>query len=170
MNKMINNMNNMMMLNQNNVNQNNKQIVLDLINQNIQMENQIMINNNKIKNIIENPNFNIENNQINDLYNNLYDIEFFPGEIGDKINVIFEEGNTKIIKINVVAPVNATMKQLLEVFYIKLQIYGKSYSKKIKKLNEYYFLFKNMKIPLDEKKTIYYYGLRNEMENITFWD
>ena len=169
MNKMINNMNNMMMLNQNNVNQNNKQIVLDLINQNIQMENQIMINNNKIKNIIENPNFNIENNQINDLYNELYDIEFFPGEIGDKINVIFEEGNTKIIKINVVAPVNATMKQLLEVFYIKFQIYGKSYSKKIKKLNEYYFLFKNMEIPLDEKKTIYDYGLRNGMENITFW-
>ena len=82
MNPNINNM----MFNQNimnNMEQNKKDLILNLINQNIQLTNQIAINNNMIKEIIDNPNFNMENiNKKNDFYNELYNIDFFPGKYG----------------------------------------------------------------------------------------
>ena len=92
------------------------------------MENQILINNNMIKNLIENSNHSSENmNTNNNLYDDLFDVDFFPGKIGARINVIFESGTTKI---NVVAPLDTPMKELLQIFYVKLQIYGKYFKKK----------------------------------------
>ena len=93
MNDMVNNfndINNMMMFNNNNINQNDKEQLLNLINQNIQMTNQIAINNNLIKNIIENSNFSNVNQQNNKFFKEVSNIDFFPGKMGEKINVIFE--------------------------------------------------------------------------------
>ena len=159
-------MNNMMHFDAKNINNNNKEQILYLINQNIQMENQIIINNNMIKNLIENSNHSSENmNTNNNLYDDLFDVDFFPGKIGARINVIFESGTTKI---NVVAPLDTPMKELLQIFYVKLQIYGKYFKKKIHKLNDYYFLYRALKISLDEKRTLFEYGLNNMTEHIIF--
>ena len=65
------------MNNQDNLNQNNKEIILDLMEQNIQMANQLSINNNMIKTIIKNSNLSDEN-IIKYIYNELYNIDFFP--------------------------------------------------------------------------------------------
>ena len=166
MNPNINNM----MLNQNimnNLGQNKKDLILNLINQNIQLTNQIAINNNMIKEIIDNPNFNMENiNQKTDFYNELYKIDFFPGKNGEKINVLFEEENTKI---NVVAPIGVTMKELIEIFYIKFQIDAIYKKKNIFKLNDYNFFYKGCKISTNEKKTLKEYGLDNRVEHIVFY-
>ena len=154
------NMNNIMMFNQNNGNQNNKELILDLMNQNIQISNQLQMNNNMIKTMIENF------NQSKDIFNELYSIDFFPLKSGRKINVIFKDSSG--IKITVITPTDATMQELLEAFYIKFQIYAKYYDKKIDKLKNYYFMYRNHKISFDEKKTISEYGLSLTVEDIFF--
>ena len=168
MNFMMNNMNNMMIHNQNNNNQNNNELILNLINQNIQFQNQIQANNNMIKSILENSNNNnLENiNKTNTIYDEMYDIDFFPGKEGKKINVIFEKGYTKI---NVITPSDATMKELLNAFYIKFQIYGKAKNIKVNKLNDYYNLYRGSTISGLEK-TIFECGLINNVEHIIFND
>ena len=108
-------MNNIIMNNQDNSNQNNKEIILDLMDQNIQMANQLSINNNMIKTIFENSNLSDEN-ITKYIYNELYNIDFFPLKSGEKINVIFKDSTGT--SITVVAPMDATMRELLEVFYI----------------------------------------------------
>ena len=168
MNFMMNNMNNMMIHNQNNNNQNNNELILNLINQNIQFQNQIQANNNMIKSILENSNNNnLENiNKTNNIYDEMYDIDFFPGKEGKKINVIFEKGYTKI---NVITPSDATMKELLNAFYIKFQIYAKANNIKAKKLNDYYYLY-GSSIISGLEKTIFEYGLICNVEYIIFHD
>ena len=165
MNPNINNM----MLNQNimnNMEQNKKDLILNIINQNIQLTNQIAINNNMIKEIIDNPNFNMENiNKKNDFYNELYNMDFFPGKYGERINIIFEGD---LIKINVVAPLNVTIEELIEIFYIKFQIEAKYRKINIFQLNNYNFLYKGCVVPTNEKKTLKEYGLNSRVEHILF--
>ena len=164
---MMNNMNNGMIHNQNNNNQNNNELILNLINQNIQLQNQIQAINNKIKSILQNSNNNLGNiNQKSNLFDEMVDIDFFPGNEGKKINIIFENGRGGI-KINIITPSDATMKELLKVFHIKLQIYGKAANKKIYKLKDYHYLYKGSIIS-DFKKTIFEYGLVNNVETILF--
>lgn len=157
--------NNMMMNNQDNSNQNNKEIILDLMEQNIQMANQLSINNNMIKTIIKNSNLSDEN-ITKYIYNELYNIDFFPLKSGEKINVIFKDSTGT--SITVVAPMDATMRELLEVFYIKFQIYAKSLNKNIHKLKDYYFIYKSQLISFDELKTISEFGLVQQTEQIVF--
>ena len=159
------NMNNMMMLNQNNMNQNNEELILDLMNQNIQISNQLTMNNNMIKTMFENYNLGAFNQQ-KDLYNELYSIDFFPLKSGRRINVVFKDSTG--IKITVIAPSDATMMELLEAFYIKFQIFAKYNDKKIEKLKNYFFIYRNLKISFDEKKTISEYGLNMNVEEIIF--
>ena len=162
---MMNNMNNGMIHNQNNNNQNNNELILNLINQNIQLQNQIQVNNNMIKSILENSNNNLGNiNQKSNLFDEIADIDFFPGNEGRKINIIFDDGN---FKLNIVTPVDATMRELFNIFHIKLQIYGKATNRKIYKLNEYFYLYKGS-IVSNFEKTISENGMVNEIEHIIF--
>ena len=172
MNDMVNNfndINNMMMFNNNNINQNDKEQLLNLINQNIQMTNQIAINNNLIKNIIENSNFSDDNQKNNKFYKEISKIDFFPGKMGGKINVIFEYGPLNMI--NIVAPLDATVKELLVGFYIKYQIYAIINNKKIGNLNDYIFIHSARIISSsDENKTLFQFGFKNPHECVIFKD
>ena len=163
MNNMMNNLNdiNNMMMN----NQNNQEQIINLINQNIQMANQIMINNNMIKTMIENSNFGNDNQQ--SLFNHyLANIDLFPGNTGRKINVIFEDDS--LTKLIVCTPTDAKMSELLKVFYIKYQLYAKSQHKYIENLNEYFFIHNSRLILLDEHKTLQEFGLIHPNEKVIF--
>ena len=170
MNGMMNNMlnlNNMMINNQNNMNPNDKELILDLINQNIQMANQITMNNHMIKTKIENSflgNMNQTNDSLEKLMNS---IDFFPLRSGNKINVVFE--HSAGYKIHIIAPLDITIKELLEAFYIKFQIYAKIHNIIIDNLRNYYFICKSGKINFDEQKTISEYGLVCFKEQIIFY-
>ena len=161
---MNNMMNNMMMPNLNDTDPNNNEI-LDLINQNIQMTDQIAMNNNLIKSKIENSNSGY-NNINNDKLEELYGIDFFPLRKGSRINVIFKDSSG--ITINIVTPSDVTIIELLEAFYIKLQIYGKINNKIIEPLRNYFFIYRGQKISFNEKKTINEYGLTCNVEQIIF--
>ena len=80
---MINNFNNMMMMpNQNNMFSNDKQQILDLINQNIQTSN-------LIKNLVENSNFENKDKKDDEFWKDFYKIDFFPGYSNNRINIAF---------------------------------------------------------------------------------
>ena len=163
MNNMMNNMNdiNNMMLS----NQNNKEQILNLINQNIQMANQIVINNNMIKTLIENSNFGNNNQQ--SLYNSdIANLDFFPGNTGRKINVIFEYD--RFTKLTIIAPIDAKMSELFKAFYIKFQLCAKSENKYIGNLNEYFFIHNGNSISLDEQRTLKEFGFIHPIEHIIF--
>ena len=89
----------------------------------------------------------------------LMGINFFPRFKGNIINVIFED-NTGKIKLNIAAPNDTEKKDLLVIFYIKMQIYGLENEIKIYELKDYLFLFNSRKIYLDEKASILDYGLK----------
>ena len=161
---MINNFNNnmMMMPNQNNMFSNDKQLILDLINQNIQTSN-------LIKNLVENSNFENKDKKNDEFWNDFCGVDFFPGYSDNRINIVF--CNTGGIKINMVAPLEVKMKDLLKIFHIKLQIYGQLIIKKnINKIEEYYFFYNGSIIPLNEQKTISQFGLAGTIETIIFND
>ena len=163
MNNMMNNLNdinNMMM-----PNQNNKEQILNLINQNIQMANQIVINNNMIKTMIENSNFG-NDNQLSLFNSDLANIDLFPGNTGKKINVIFEDDS--LTKLAVVAPIDAKMSELLKAFYIKFQFYAKFQHKYIGNLKEYFFIHSGSLISLDEQRTLQGFGFIHPIEHIIF--
>ena len=165
MNGMMNNMlnlNNMMVNNQNNMNFNDKKSILDLINQNIQMANQITMNNQMIKAKIENSNLG-NMNQSNDSLIELLYMDLFPLSSGNRINIIFT--HTAGWKINIAAPHDITIKELLEAFYIKFQVYAKIHKIIIDNLRDYSFICRGTKIYFDEKKTIYEYRF-SDMEKI----
>ena len=157
-NNIINDMNNMMnmnqmMLNQDNNNSNQSELISNLINQNIQMANQIAINNNSMKSMINN--FSLGKKiSLLDLTSN---INFFPGYEGRKINVIFEGDN--LLKINIITPINVKMKDLLAVFHIKLQMLGKDINLQIGDLKDYIFVSNGHIIYLNEEKTVNEFGL-----------
>ena len=165
MNNMLN-LNNMMTNNQIKMNLNNKESILDLINQNIQMANQIAMNNQMIKAKIENSNLG-DMNQSNDSLKELLKMDLFPLRTGNRINILFI--HTTGWKINIIAPQDITIKELLEAFYIKFQIYAKIHNIIIDNLRDYSFIYKGSKIYFDEKKTIYKYGLISNMEQIVFF-
>ena len=161
---MINNFNNnmMMMPNQNNMFSNGKQQILDLINQNIQTTN-------LIKNLVENSSFENKDKKNDEFWKDFYiKIDFFPGYSNNRINIVF--CNTGGIKINMVAPLEVQMKDLLKFFHINLQIYGQYIIKKnIYKIEEYYFLYKGSIISLNEQKTISQLGMAKTVETIIFY-
>ena len=156
-----NNINNMMMnLPNDNMNPSVKQQILNLINQNIQMTEQISMNNKMIKSMIENADFENDNNEENKL-NEFYEIDFFPGNYGQKINVVFEDNRGS--KINMITPLDVKMKDLLSAFHIKL------YKAKNYQLSDYSFIYRALKISLNEEKTLLEFGLNNPTEYITFF-
>ena len=156
----IMNMNNFqpMMFNQFNNNLNKDELMINLINQNSQMTNQIAINNNILKSLMQNP----MKSKLD-----LSEINFFPRYKGEIINIFFQD-NTGI-KINIATPYDAQMKDLLTIFHIRLQIYGLENKKKIYELKAYTFLYNSQKISLDEKASIFDYGLKNKLETIVFF-
>ena len=164
----FNNMNNMMMnLPNDNMNPSVKQQILNLINQNIQMTEKISMNNKMIKSMIENSDFENDNKEEN-MLNGFGEIDFFSGNNGQKINVVFEDNRG--YKINMITPLDVKMKDLLSAFHIKLQIYDKFiYKEKNYQLSDYSFLYKAVRIPLNEQKTLFEYGLTNPTEYITFF-
>ena len=163
----FNNMNNMMMnLPNDNMNPSVKQQILNLINQNIQMTEKISMNNKMIKSMIENSDFENDNKEEN-MLNGLGEIDFFPGNNGQKINVVFEGSG---IIINMITPLDVKMKDLLSAFHIKLQIYDKYiYKTKNYQLSDYSFIYRSLRIPSNEQKTLFEYGLTSPTECITFF-
>ena len=166
MNNMMN-LNNMnqMIYNQDNTNYNKKEMIMNLINQNNQMVNQIAINNNMIKSLLENPNSEniFEENKFDDYISN---INFFPGYMGKRINVLFEYNG---IQINVIAPEDVKMKELLKIFYIKFQILTRNKNYKVWELYDYIFLFNGCKISFGEEKSLIDYGLNKPVNKILFY-
>ena len=156
----FNNINNLMIPNQNNMFSNDKQKILDLINQNIQTTN-------LIKNLVENSNFGNQNKEENGFWKNFYNIDFFPGYSNNRINIIF--CNSSGVNINMVAPLEVKRKDLLKFFHIKLQIYGQYILKiNIDKIDQYFFLYRGSLIQLNEQKTISQLGMANSVETIIF--
>ena len=154
------NMNNFqpMMFNQFNNNLNKDELMINLINQNSQMTNQITINNDMLKSLMQ--------NQMKSKLD-LSEINFFPRYKGKKINILFED-NTGI-KMNITTPNDAEMKDLLAIFHIRLQIYGLENKIKIYELKDYSFMYNSLKISVDEKKTINVYGMHKVLETIVFF-
>ena len=152
MDNMINNynlINNMVMSNPNNKD---KEVLLNLIEQNIQMTNQIAINNNMIKNMIKNSDFsnNIKENE----FNKLYDIDFFPRRKGEKINGIFEKD--PLTKIFIICPSDAKINEVLDAFFVRLQFDFKL-DKNVydnNKLEDYFFIHNAKTISLEDNRTL----------------
>ena len=159
----LNNMNNMIIPNQNN--QNNKEQILNLINYNKNLMNQIEMNNNMIQNMVDNSNYG-NNSKNNTFWNEFGEVDFFPAMSGKRINVIFKDATGMVV--NMVTPLDAKMKELLELFYIKLQIYGKLMNKKIYPFYEYNFLYRGSIIPINVQKSIREFGLLQSIETIVF--
>ena len=131
------------------------ELILKLVNQNNKLANQIEKNNDLIKKIIDNQ-F-LEEQTYGDIYYlDLCKIEFFPNYKCNKINIIFEK--TTGLTIAIYVRINASVKELLMAFFIKMQIIESNKSKKINDLKDYYFLFNGSRISLDEKRTISEYG------------
>ena len=162
------NMNNFqpMMPNQLNDNLNRNEMINNLINQNSQMTNQIAINNNMLQNLL-NSEMSLKENKKNNFLSLLSEINFFPRYKGEIANIIFED-NTGI-KINISAPNDAKMKDLLVIFYIKLQIYRLNHQINLDEMKDYIFLFNSQKISLDEEKSILDYGLTHKINKILFF-
>ena len=171
MNDMMNNFNNinnmMMNLPNDNMNPNIKQQILNLINQNIQMTELISMNNKMIKEMIENSDFGNNNKEKDVPLKNFLDIDFFPEYDGQRVNAIFS--NTKGYKINIITPLKAKVKDLINAFHITLQIYGKYVMKtNILKIKDYTFIWNGSIIPINEQKTLSEYGMIQNIINIVF--
>jgi hypothetical protein len=171
MNDMMNNFNNinnmMMNLPNDNMNPNIKQQILNLINQNIQMTELISMNNKMIKEMIENSDFGNNNKEKDVPLKNFLDIDFFPEYDGQRVNAIFS--NTKGYKINIITPLKAKVKDLINAFHITLQIYGKYVMKtNILKIKDYTFIWNGSIIPINEQKTLSEYGMIQNVINIVF--
>ena len=166
----FNNINNMMMnLPNGNMNQNVKQQILNLINQNILMTEQISMNNKMLKTMIENSDFGNDNKEKEEPLKDFLDIDFFPGYDGKRVNVIFSD--SRGIKMNIITPLTAKVKDLINTFHITLQIYGKYIFKtNILKLKDYYFIWNGSRIPINEQKTLSEYGMIQNIINIVFGD
>ena len=171
MNDMMNNFNNinnmMMNLPNDNMNPSVKQQILNLINQNIQMTELISMNNKMIKEMIENSDFGNNNKEKDVPLKNFLDIDFFPEYDGQRVNAIFS--NTKGYKINIITPLKAKVKDLINAFHITLQIYGKYVMKtNILKIKDYTFIWNGSIIPINEQKTLSEYGMIQNVINIVF--
>ena len=171
MNDMMNNFNNinnmMMNLPNDNMNPNIKQQILNLINQNIQMTELISMNNKMIKAMIENSDFGNNNKEKDVPLKDFLDIDFFPEYDGQRVNAIFS--NTKGYKINIITPLKAKVKDLINAFHITLQIYGKYVMKtNILKIKDYTFIWNGSIIPINEQKTLSEYGMIQNVINIVF--
>ena len=171
MNDMMNNFNNinnmMMNLPNDNMNPNIKQQILNLINQNIQMTELISMNNKMIKEMIENSDFGNNNKEKDVPLKNFLDIDFFPEYDGQRVNAIFS--NTKGYKINIITPLKAKVKDLINAFHITLQIYGKYVMKtNILKIKDYTFIWNGSIININEQKTLSEYGMIQNVINIVF--
>ena len=171
MNDMMNNFNNinnmMMNLPNDNMNPNIKQQILNLINQNIQMTELISMNNKMIKEMIENSDFGNNNKEKDVPLKNFLDIDFFPEYDGQRVNAIFS--NTKGYKINIITPLKAKVKDLINAFHITLQIYGRYVMKtNILKIKDYTFIWNGSIIPINEQKTLSEYGMIQNVINIVF--
>ena len=162
-NMMMNNQMMNMMMNMNQMNDMQKEkneLIIKLINQNNTLANQIEKNNSKIKNLVENKM--IERNEYESYNDDIYfldlcKIEFFPNYKCNKINIVFEKTNG--LTLAMFAPINASVKELLMAFYIKLQIILTNKSKTVYELKDYYFIYNGQRINLDEKRTLLDYGI-----------
>ena len=171
MNDMMNNFNNinnmMMNLPNDNMNPNIKQQILNLINQNIQMTELISMNNKMIKAMIENSDFGNNNKEKDVPLKDFLDIDFFPEYDDHRVNAIFS--NTRGYKINIITPLKAKVKDLINAFHITLQIYGKYIMKtNILKIKDYTFIWNGSIININEQKTLSEYGMIQNIINIVF--
>ena len=114
----------------NNNNLNNNAMLMNLLNQNNQMANNIAMNNEMIKNMLY--------NKKNEIEKKLQNIDFFQDDDRTKkINVLFKGHNGSIV--NVIAPKDVKMKELLKTFCIKLQISDIINERPTKKLKDFFF-------------------------------
>ena len=162
------NMNNMINANVPNQiisNQKLKSRMLTLIEQNIQMANQIALNNNILKMIIENPQSVSESDNLNQVYNQNPGMNEQNSFNDNLCNVQFENtGSGKIL--NVVVSRNMKMADLLHVFFEKFKNSGFNFNKG--RLEDYVFLYGGHIISLKEQQTLFNYGLVHPVNKIVF--
>ena len=143
----------------NNNNLNNNTMLMNLLNQNNQMANNIAMNNEMIKNIL--------NSMKNEMEKKFLNIDLFPSDNKENMmNVIFEGDDGT--KINIVSPKDVKMKELLKIFYIKLQIYSLINEKSIKKLKDYFFIVRGSIISLDDQRSAADFGLIDDLNRIIY--
>ena len=137
---------NNMMNNNQNMGFSNREMIMNLLNQNNEMMNQITMNNNLIIQLMNNPNnINGPNNMINNM-NSFNNIDYFPGNNNQRYDIIFElaTGLQKIIK----TPIDVKVKDLLLTFARAEKIDTNYLREKLT------FIFNGMKLNLDEEKNI----------------
>ena len=165
---MVNAFLNMMMMNQNVMN-NNQMNLNNMVNPNIFQMNQQNNNNfnhfqasrnQNEQSIIQNggvlPRANVVNNNI------AQSEDLFPGNMGDRMNIIFETGTG--LKFNFPTPLNVSVSQLLYKFIRKVGVSEALLGKKI------FFIINGKTIPINEPRSVanYFselsYGVNNQVK------
>ena len=162
----MNNMNNLMMNDQNMRNRN-VEMIKNLINQNNAMMNQIALNNNMIMELLNNPYFN--HNQ-NDMINIPQEIiprrdriiieDHFPGNTNERYNIGFDLPSGR--KVNIATPVDIKVKDLLLTFSKVANINERLLG------NDIIFLYNGYKINVKEEKNIKEFGFFNNVNIIVY--
>ena len=110
---------------------------------------------------------NSKENKKDNLLALLSEINFFPRYKGKIINILFED-NTEI-KLNISAPDDTQIKDLLVIFYIRLQMHGLENKIKIYEMKDYTFLFNSQKISLNDETSILDFGMKHKVNKIVFF-
>ena len=160
-NNMNNNLNiNNMMINSQNIGFSNREMIINLLNQNNEMMNQISMNNNLIIQLMNNPNdFNGPNNMINNInsFNNIEsnqnEEDYFPGNKNKRYDILFSLDTG--LKIIIRTPIDVKVRDLLSTFARAMKVDIKYLGEKI------FFLFNGCKINKNEEKTIIQFDLHN---------
>ncbi len=147
--------------------------MLNLINQNIQMANQIAINNNILKMLMENSSPMNNNNQVNNqnilrpnetlIRNNLKETDFLDGKSKEMCNVLFVDELES--QTNLIVPIDIKMEDLLLKFWERLK---KEKKLKVKNIKDYTFLYASQIININEQRTIYECGLNQRVNKIIY--
>ena len=160
-NSMNKNLNiNNMMINNPNIGLSNREMIINLLNQNNEMMNQISMNNNLIIQLMNNPNyFYWQNNMINNINsfnnidNNQNEEDYFPGNINTRYDILF--ALDKGLKTKIRTPVDVKVRDLLLAYARAMKVDIKYLGEKI------FFLFNGYKINKNEEKTIIQFDLHN---------
>jgi len=112
--------------------------IKNFIKQNIQIENQIYLNNNTIKSMIN---------------KKLEYVDYFPGNNNRRINIGFDKPNS--LCINIIVPINIKVKDLLLTYANKMEINQNLLGKDI------YFLYNGYKLNINEDKDLPSFGLKD---------
>ena len=168
LNNIINSLNNInnILIKQQDYNYTPINFIKNIVNQNIQISNQISYNNNIINSTINNPLlFQNKNNtigQINQIHGilprNKGEVDYFPGNKNERINILFERPDG--FRINIVVPIDIKIKDLILAYAKKMGVNQNLLGKTIS------FLFNGKQININEEKDLISFGLVDQAKII----